>query len=599
MANESVQALIDSKRYNAALQSIDLNNPVGAGVTVDQASTLVRSLVKRGQLKRALHLSSSWLAQRKQDAEIWFLHGNAALRLGDIDTALESLHEADRLNPDQPLTLANLAVGYNSTDHHGKAMELLDRALEINPRYAFAYQKQGSILCRAGRVREGVRAFERAAMLTPKPESMFARLLYWKNYLPDTDPTLLVGDAAAWGGRFTHEFEKGVGVHLNDLDHHRPLKIGFVSPDFCAHPVSFFVEPLFRGLDRSKYRVFAYSDVVRPDKVTDSISQMVDVYHHTVGKDIQSLARLILNDQIDILVDLAGHTGSGRLDLFHMRPAPVQMSWLGYPATTGSQGIDFRLTDRYADPVGGSENHNTETLLRVDGGFLCYVPSERTPEPSTVSPYEENGYITFGSFNNLAKLSPQCLDLWADIMNQVPDSRLMIKRRELKDPWVRNHFIDHFASRGINKERLEFKTSQTTIEGHLRNYARIDVALDSFPYNGTTTTFESLWMNVPVISLGGVTHASRVGQSILRFGGLEELAADNPADYLVKAVGLAHDPNRLSGYRRSLRQTLGASALMDQGRFTASIDRILRQCWIDWTERKRNEEKVILEDDET
>ena len=579
MANPSVQALIDSKRYNAALQSIDLKNPVGAGVTVDQASTLIRSLVKRGQLKRAMDLSSSWLSQRKEDAEIWFLHGNAALRLGDVDSALESLHEADRLNPDQPLTLANLAVGYNSTDRHGKAMDLLDRALEINPRYAFAYQKQGSILCRAGRVAEGVRAFERAAMLTPKPESMYARLLYWKNYLPDSDPASLVGDAAAWGGRFTHQFEKGVGVHLNDLDHHRPLKVGFVSPDFCAHPVSFFVEPLFRGLDRSKYRIYAYSDVARPDKITETISEMVDVFHHTAGKDIQTLARLILNDQIDILVDLAGHTGSGRLDLFHMRPAPVQISWLGYPATTGSQGIDYRLTDRHADPVGSSEAHYTESLLRVDGGFLCYVPSERTPEPATVSPFEENGFITFGSFNNLAKLSPQCIDMWAEILSQVPDSRLMIKRRELKDAWVRNHFIDHFAARGVKKDRLDFKTSQTTLEGHLRNYARIDIALDSFPYNGTTTNCECLLMGIPVLTRKGGEHRSRVTASQLSSMGLQSWVTDSEDAYVARAVELAKNPEKIVPARKDLRSRFLTSPITDAASFTRELEQALLGMW--------------------
>lgn len=598
MANQSVQDLIDSKRFSAALQSIDLKNPVGAGISPDQASTLVRSLVRRGQLRHAMDLSSSWLSQRRDDAEMWFLHGNAALRLDDLATALESLSEADRLEPDQPLTLVNIALVHNGRGHHGKAMAFLDRALEINPRYAFAHQKQGSIYCRAGRVGEGVRAFERAAILSPRPESLFSRLLYWKNYLAESDPDLLVGDATAWGGRFSHRFEKGAGVHLNDLDPHRALKIGFVSPDFCAHPVSFFVQPLFRKLDRRKFRIHAYSDVARPDVVTGQIRGLVDVYHHTAGMDIQSLARLILDEQIDILFDLAGHTGSGRLDLFHMRPAPIQISWLGYPATTGSSAIDFRLTDRHADPVGVSESHCTESLLRVDGGFLCYVPSERTPDPTTEGPCETNGYITFGSFNNLAKLSPQCLDLWVEILRRVPDSHLMIKRRELGDEWVRKYFLDYFSAHGIDPGRLDLKTSQTTLEGHLRNYGRVDVALDSYPYNGTTTTFEALWMNVPVISLGGSTHASRVGQSILKFCGLDELATDSSADYVDRAVALANDRDRLAQYRCALRQTLCASPMMDEDRFAASVDRILRQRWVHWTERQRKEQKVILEDDE-
>ena len=364
-----------------------------------------------------------------------------------------------------------------------------------------------------------------------------------------------------------------MGVYLNDLSHHKQLNVGFVSPDFCAHPVSFFVEPLFRHLDRSQFKVFAYSDVSKPDKVTRSIEQQVDVFRRIVGLDAQTVAKTILDDGIDILFDLAGHTGAGRLDMFHLRPAPVQISWLGYPATTGSAGIDYRLTDRYADPAGTSEHVHTETLLRVDGGFLCYVPSDRTPEASTESPFETNGFITFGSFNNLAKLSPECIDMWSEVLGKVPESRLMLKRRELKDPWVRAFFIEQFAAHGIDEKRLQFKTSQVKLEGHLRNYANVDIALDSFPYNGTTTTFEALWMNVPVISLGGDSHASRVGQSILRYAGLNELAATSRNDFVSKAVQLAGDSDQLARYRQTLRDTLADCSLTDQPRFARGVSR--------------------------
>ncbi len=597
MTTETIKELIESKRFDAALKTIDARGHVAAGVDTEQASTLIRSLVKGNQLNRAVTLAESYVEHHVDDADIHFLLGNTALKLGDVDKAMTHLERANKLTPNRPLILANLSVGYNTIDRHGEAVRCLELATRINPRYAYAYQKMGSILCKTGRVRQGLRNFQRAMMLAPKPHPLYARLLYWRNYLTESNPATIYGDATVWGKQFTHTFEKGVGVYLNDLGEQKRLRVGFVSPDFCKHPVSFFVEPLFKNLDREKFQVYAYSDFVRPDEITRAIEQQVDVFHHTAGKDAQTLARMVIDDQIDILFDLAGHTGSGRLDMFHMRPAPVQISWLGYPATTGSTGIDFRLTDRHADPAEESDPYHTETLLRVDGGFLCYVPNERSPEPALIPPYKENRFITFGSFNNLAKISDQCIEMWSEILHRVPDSKLFIKRRELKDPWVRNHFIEQFAKHGIDKKRITFKTSQTKLEGHLRLYSKVDIALDSFPYNGTTTTFEALWMNVPVISLGGDTHASRVGQSILRYAGLKEMAASSAKKYIDKAVDLANNHQALDEYRNTLRDTVAGSSLTNQSRFARSIGRLLRQQWIAWCKVQREEKKIIMEDE--
>ncbi|MBX2869301.1 MAG: tetratricopeptide repeat protein [Acidiferrobacterales bacterium] len=597
MTNDTVNQLIESKQFNAAIRSLDASKHVAAAVSTEQAEQLIRHLVSKGMVERAISLAESYLEYHEDDANIYFLLGNAALKLGDVDKAMDALHQANDIRPNHIVTLANLSVGYNAKDQHGEAVKVLEQALRLNPQYAFAYQKLGSILCKAGQVKQGVRSFQRAMMLTPKPHYMFARLLYWRNYLADQDPKMIYADAKVWGQRFTHSFEKGVGVYLNDLSEKKRLKVGFVSPDYCAHPVSFFVEPLFNHLDRDQFAVYAYSDVAKPDAITRSIEGQVDVFRSSVGMNAQVLAKQILDDQIDILFDLAGHTGSGRLDVFHMRPAPVQISWLGYPATTGSAGIDFRLTDRHADPAAVSDPHHTEKLLRVDGGFLCYVPSERTPDAATESPVEKNGYITFGSFNNLAKISEECIEYWSEILHQVPDSKLLIKRRELKDPWVKSYFLHQFEEHGIDQSRLEFKTSQTKLEGHLRQYANVDIALDSFPYNGTTTTFEALWMNTPVISLAGATHASRVGQSILKYAGLGELAVNSVQKYISKSVSLANDKQQLSVYRKTLRSLLADSSLTDQKRFSRSVARLLRHQWIDWVQTQQEEKKIILEDE--
>ena len=597
MTAENINQLIDDKQFSAALRLVDTGEQITEGIKTEQASQLLRYMANHGMLERAISLAESYLEYHSEDAEIHFLLGNTALKLGDVEKAMLHLERANTITPNKPLILANLSVGYNAMDQHGEAIRVLEQAANLHPQYAFAHQKMGSVLCKAGQVKRGMRAFERAMMLSPDPHYMFARLLYWKNYLAESRPETIYADAKTWGGQFTHTFEKGVGVHLNDLAHQKRLNVGFVSPDFCAHPVSFFAEPLFTHLDRDKFKVFAYSDVAQPDKVTEWLQKEVDVYHPTAGKDVQSVARMILDDRIDVLFDLAGHTGSGRLDLFHLRPAPVQISWLGYPATTGSTGIDYRLTDRYADPAPDTDKYYTEKLLRVEGGFLCYVPSERTPEPTDISPCIESGIITFGSFNNLAKLSDQCIQMWAEILARVPDSVLLIKRRELKDQWVKNYYIEQFAQHGIPKKRLQFKTSQTRLEGHLRNYAKVDIALDSYPYNGTTTTFEALWMNVPVISLGGDTHASRVGQSILRYAGLDELAAQTPEQYIVQAASLAQDQNRLAHYHKTLRASLEASSLTDQQRFADNVSRILRDQWIRWSTEQQEEKRIILEDE--
>jgi len=597
MANDTVNQLIESKQFSAAIRSIEAGGQAASGLDTAQAEKLIRHLMRQGQLDKSASLAESYLATNPDDAKIHFLLGNVVLKLGDVNRAMKALDESNRLQPNNVITLANLAVGYNTLDQHGDAVEVLEQALKLNPQYAFAYQKLGSILCKAGQVKEGLRSIQRAMMLTPKPHYMFARLLYWRNYLAEQDPKMIFADAKAWGQQYTHTFEKGVGVYLNELGENKRLKVGFVSPDYCAHPVSFFVEPLFKGLDREQFKIYAYSDVAKPDDITKSIASQVDVFRNIAGVGAQDVTKQILDDQIDILFDLAGHTASGRLDVFHMRPAPVQISWLGYPATTGSSGIDFRLTDRYADPVSISDANHTETLLRVDGGFLCYTPSSRTPKPSEESPFEKNGHITFGSFNNLAKISEQCINMWCEILHQVPNAKLLIKRRELKDPWVKKYFIAQFENRGIQKNRISFKTSQAKLEGHLKQYANVDIALDSFPYNGTTTTFEALWMNTPVISLCGKTHASRVGQSILHFAGLDELAVSDQQRYIDKAVSLANDTKQLNLYRKSLREKIADSSLTDQHRFSQSVSRILRQQWIEWVQTQQQEKKMILEDE--
>jgi predicted O-linked N-acetylglucosamine transferase (SPINDLY family) len=285
-------------------------------------------------------------------------------------------------------------------------------------------------------------------------------------------------------------------------------------------------------------------------------------------------------DSIDILVDLAGHTAGNRLPLFMARPAPVQISWLGYPATTGVAEIGYRVTDIVADPQ-GAENYYSERLLRLPDCFLCYEPPEKCP-PITLPPALVNGYVTFGSFNNIAKMNHDVIRLWSDLLLALPDSRIMIKNPSLGDLPTAKRYMDRFAHHGIDPGRILLRGFSQTTEEHLEAYSQIDVALDTFPYNGTTTTCEALYMGVPVVSLCGEMHAGRVGASILSVIGQMEMVATSRDGYLSTALRLAENPDELSRLRESLRDCMCSSPLCNGKLFARKMEQTYRSAWHNW-----------------
>ncbi len=316
--------------------------------------------------------------------------------------------------------------------------------------------------------------------------------------------------------------------------------------------------------------------------MTRELQRITDGWCSTVGKTDLEIARTIRADAIDVLVDLAGHTGSNRLRVFGCRPAPVQVTYLGYPDTTGLRSMDYRLTDAWADPPGG-ESYHTEELVRLPGGFLCYSPAPGSP-PVSEPPFLASGDITFGSFNNLAKLSPELLETWAAILKEVPGSRLLLKSKGFLGPGVRERYRRMLAVHGVDPARLELIPWSLTLEHHLMAYSRVDIALDTFPYNGATTSCEALWMGVPVITLRGQSHAGRVGTSLLQSLGMPELIAGNGAQYVTLATGLVRDRERLAGLRRGLRKRMAGSALCDARRLCREVEAAFRAMWRRWCE---------------
>jgi protein O-GlcNAc transferase len=365
---------------------------------------------------------------------------------------------------------------------------------------------------------------------------------------------------------------------VGDKNPDKRLRIGYVSADLRSHSVAFFLESILAARNQREFEVLCYSNSVAADTTTARLRALVDGWRDIAGLDDEQAAALIRSDAIDILVDLAGHTKANRLPLFTRKPAPIQITYLGYPDTTGIEAIDYRLTDEWADPPGQTEHLHSEQLVRLPDGFLCYQPPSSCP-PVGPLPLLLSGRVTFGSFNNLAKVSPTVIGYWAAILAAVPGSRLLLKSKALADSGTRKYIHQQFCAHGIEAGRVELVGWTPARVDHMALYSEVDVALDTFPYHGATTTCEALWMGVPVVTLAGPVHVSRVGVSLLHAAGLAELIAESPQEYARKAAELVADTGRLAALRGDLRERLRASRLTDAQRITASIEVAYRDMW--------------------
>ena len=342
--------------------------------------------------------------------------------------------------------------------------------------------------------------------------------------------------------------------------------------------MAYFLEPVLQRHDRSRFEVFCYHSGAGEDDLSTRLRSHAEHWRAVARLSPDELERALRTDCLDLLVELSGHTDGNRLAVVARRVAPVQVTYLGYPNTTGLSAVDYRITDAHADPPGESDALHTERLVRLPETFLCYTPPFEG-EPAAQPPARTRGRLTFGSFNNLAKLSAANIALWARVLDAVPDATLMIKTGGLQDPGLRRVVLERFRAVGIDAARLELAAPTDSIEAHMRSYDRVDIALDSYPYHGTTTTLDALWMGVPVVTLCGDRHAARVSASILHTLGLDELVAATAQDYVRIAQRLALDVDRLETLRRTLRGRLHASPLMDGVRFTRQLEATYLQMW--------------------
>jgi protein O-GlcNAc transferase len=489
-----------------------------------------------------------------------------------------------RLQPMHAGAYHNLAVLFNELRQPDPAVDACEKGLALDPKSASLCENLAFALHTQGRGEEAIGWYRKSIELEPERSIGYANLLYSLNFVPGIAPAAAFAEHLAWAKRHAEPLTALAPSHANDRTPDRRLRIGYVSAHFCRHAVNYFTEPMICAHDRSAVEVYCYSDVVAPDDVTARLKNAVDVWRDTVAVSDERLANMVREDRIDILVDLAGHIGGNRLLAFARKPAPIQLTYIGYQNTTGMTAMDYRLTDERADPPGLTDEFYTEQLVRLPNSFFCYQPSEESP-PVTPLPARASHRVTFGYFNNFTKVTPQVLQTWFEILKRVPDSQLLVLAAT--GGYVERRFHELARESGIDPRRIALCDRQPRA-GYMRLIQQVDVALDPFPFNGHTTTCDSIWMGVPVVMLEGDTYASRFGGSVLANVGLEQLIARSVDEYVNIAVELAGDLDRLARLREQLRPRMAASALLDFAGFARNVEAAYRQMWRTWCARSES-----------
>ena len=503
------------------------------------------------------------------------LHCNRGVIYKDLRKGGDSImafHKAVTMDPSNVSYLNNLGAAALELGLNSEALECFEQAVEKNPKLPTARNNIGNLLKDRARGMDALPQYRKSMELNPDDRDAPSNYLLCHMYIPDMDPKLVFEEHKKWGISTTKKFPPAFKFKPREAG--AKIRVGFLSADLCHHPVAYFMEPIFRGYDRERFEFVAYGDQRKSDEFSARFAKQVDLWRETSSYDERALAKLIHEDRVDILFELAGHTAYNRLGVFALKPAPLQVSYLGYPGSTGLPTMDFRITDAFADPRGTTDHLHTEKLIRVPECAWCFEPDAAAPEVSPL-PALKNGFVTFGCFNNMAKLNPALFETWAEILLRVPGSHLRLKARTLTDDGVRKELMAYFTDRGIEENRLDFFGHTRKIIEHLSHYHSVDIALDSFPYHGTTTTCEAMWMGCPVVTRAGKTHVSRVGVSLLSAVGLQEFITDTREDYIEKAVALAGQTERLEELRTGMRERLRESVLMDEKRFVQGFEKAL------------------------
>jgi protein O-GlcNAc transferase len=498
------------------------------------------------------------------------------------DRALALYEKFVELNPDDTGMLNNLAIVLRDMNRFEEAEEYYLKCAELEAHPSYVYNNLGILAMEMGKPEESIEYYRKAIEDNPNYDGAHSNMLFFMNYLDSMTSQELYEEHKAWQAHHTEPIRPEINVFPNSLEPDRPLRIGYVSADFYGHSVSYFIEAALKHHDSTKFEIYCYAHLRTPDAITKRLQSYTNHWRAIFKMKTEEVADIIRKDEIDILVDLGGHTAGNRLKVFALKPAPIQVTWIGYPNTTGLDTMDYRFVDHVTDPVGEADECHTETLWRLPNSFTCYN-SQYAQEPSRVLAAKTTGQITFGSFNNTSKLSESSIEAWAKILKKAKGSRLIMKSASLVDGETCDRFRALFKKHGVAAKRVEFYGKMSSAD-HMNFYANIDICLDPFPYNGTTTSCESLWMNVPIIALLGDRHSARVTASLLTQVGLGDLAAKTTDDYVDVAVKLAKDTDRLEKIHQTLREDMANSSLCDHEGHTRGVEDAYRGMWHKWCE---------------
>jgi protein O-GlcNAc transferase len=535
------------------------------------------ALAGKGQLDEAIAACRRAIALRPGIPEA---HNNLGIALagkGQFAAAVDAYREALLLRSSYAEAHSNLGNVLREQGKLDEAIAAYGHAITLRPDSAEVHNNRGIALTDQGRLDEAIESYRRTLQLKPDHSEAHSNLILAMLYRSGDQAAAILAENRAWSEQHAAPLADKIKSPGNDRSSQRSLRIGYVSADFRRHPVGYFLRPLLRHHDRVNFQIHAYSNFRGGDDQTDRLKEHCDSWHEIVDLSDDEAAELIRRDAIDILVDLSAHTRGNRLLVFARKPAPIQVNYLAYPATTGLETIDYRLTDPFFDPPERNAANYTEKSIRLPRSYWCYEPPiaglEIAPPPAA-----EAGFITFGSLNSFCKITPAVLQTWSNILLAAPDSRLLLHALPGSH---RDRVRDKFAEHGIKPDRVDF-IGWLSLSEYMGQYRKIDVALDSFPYAGGMTTCHALWMGVPVITLAGPTAIGRGGVSILSNIGVEDLIANSPRDYARLAVAQANDQPRMGNFRSTIRERMSRSPLMDGKQLAAGVENAYCEMWRAW-----------------
>jgi len=546
------------------------------GKNAEAWNNLGNTLKEQGKFKEAQEAFEKALSRKPNFPDAQYNAAFNQIALGNPQVAAETFRSLLTRAPDDTQILNGLGIALSQTGRYDEAIDYLRRSYEMLPQDADVLNNLANAWRCLGSAEQAVKWYKAVEESRGNNSIAGQALAFNVNFLDSISDEEVASYAHLWAKRYASSPTENETTSAKRQQADKPIRLGFFSPDLRRHSVYYFIKPLLIHLDPSQFEIACFSNTDRPDSYTQELKTFAKEWIDTHKLSDDALVRKVKERKIDIAIEMAGHTKGNRLLALAKRPAPIQITWLGYPNTTGLPSIDYRIVDNITDPSGPADQYHSEKLVRLDRCFLAFAPPDMKP-PIKESPVDYNGFITFGSFNAIRKIQPKTLKVWAKILERTKNSRLLFKNTATANEDSLKYLLNLCQQSGLNPEKIDFLPFQDTTSAHLEAYNGVDIALDCFPYNGTTTTCEAFSMGVPVVILEGSRHAGRVGVSLARALGESSLVASCEADYIDLAVNLAQSHENLTVKRRERAERLAVSTLCDGKDFAAKFGDTLRR----------------------